>query len=141
MGGLRGLGKRNRGYGDLGRDRDANNEDLHGLLNDDPGLDGENRHNAGSFSGTRDDAPLLAANDHRRRPSVDAFNKLGSHLRLPSFLSASPGPQEPPDDAEGQGEEHDPASSRTVSVGTPQIARFPANAVSNAKYTPVSFCL
>src|ERR1700730_3638032 len=34
MGGLRGLGKRNRGYGDLGRDRDGNNEDLHGLLSD-----------------------------------------------------------------------------------------------------------
>ena len=139
MGGLRGLGKRNRGYGDLGRDRGANNEDLHGLLNDEPGLDGANRYSAGSFSEMQDEAPLLAASGHRRRPSVDAFNRLGSHLRLPSFLSVPARPQEPPDDAEVQEEEHDPASSRAVSVGISQTARFPANAVSNAKYTPVSF--
>jgi phospholipid-translocating ATPase len=139
MGGLRGLGKRNRGYGDLGRDRGANSEDLHGLLNDEPGLDGANGYSAGSFSEMQDEAPLLAASGHRRRPSVDAFNRLGSHLRLPSFLSVPARPQEPPDDAEVQGEEHDPASSRAVSVGISQTARFPANAVSNAKYTPVSF--
>lgn len=139
MGGLRGLGKRNRGYGDLGRDRGANNEDLHGLLNDEPGLDGANGYSAGSFSEMQDEAPLLAASGHRRRPSVDAFNRLGSHLRLPSFLSVPARPQEPPDDAEVQEEEHDPASSRAVSVGISQTARFPANAVSNAKYTPVSF--
>ena len=139
MGGLRGLGKRNRGYGDLGRDRDTNHEDLRGLLNDEPGVDGTNRYPTESSSGAEDVAPLLAANGHRRRPSIDAFNKLGSHLRLSSFLSASTGSQALPDEAEIQAEEHDPASSRTVSVGTSQTARFPPNAVSNAKYTPVSF--
>jgi phospholipid-translocating ATPase len=139
MGGSRGLGKRNRGYGDLGRDRDTNHEDLRGLLNDEPGVDGTNRYPTESSSGAEDVAPLLAANGHRRRPSIDAFNKLGSHLRLPSFLSASTGSQALPDEAEIQAEEHDPASSRTVSVGTSQTARFPPNAVSNAKYTPVSF--
>ena len=139
MGGSRGLGKRNRGYGDLGRDRDTNHEDLRGLLNDEPGVDGTNRYPTESSSGAEDVAPLLAANGHRRRPSIDAFNKLGSHLRLPSFLSASTGSQALPDEAEVQAEEHDPASSRTVSVGTSQTARFPPNAVSNAKYTPVSF--
>jgi phospholipid-translocating ATPase len=139
MGGLRGLGKRNRGYGDLGRDRDTNHEDLRGLLNDEPGVDGTNRYPTGSSSGSEDVAPLLAANGHRRRPSIDTFNKLGSHLRLPSFLSASTGSQALPDEVEVQAEEHDPASSRTVSVGTSQTARFPPNAISNAKYTPVSF--
>jgi len=139
MGGSRGLGKRNRGYGDLGRDRDTNHEDLRGLLNDEPGVDGTNRYPTESSSGAEDVAPLLAANGHRRRPSIDAFNKLGSHLRLSSFLSASTGSQALPDEAEIQAEEHDPASSRTVSVGTSQTARFPPNAVSNAKYTPVSF--
>jgi phospholipid-translocating ATPase len=138
MGGLRGLGKRNRGYGDLGRDRDRNSEDLHGLLSDEPGVDCANRYSAGSSNGGEDGAPLLAANGHRRRPSIDSFNKLGSHLRLPSFLSTT-GSQAPPDDAEEQAEEHDPSSSRTVSVGASQTARFPPNAVSNAKYTPVSF--
>lgn len=142
MGGLRGLGNRNRGYGDLGRNRDTD-DDLHGLLDDEQGLDGANRNSGGSLNSAEDDAPLLPGSSHRRRPSVDAFNRvkgnLGSHLRLPSFLSNSGASQVAPDDAEVMEEEHDPASSRTVSVGTLQTARFPANAVSNAKYTPISF--
>lgn len=142
MGGLRGLGKRNRGYGDLGRNRDTDSEDLHGLLNDEPAVDGANRHSAGSYNSVEDDAPLLSDSRHRRRPSIDAFNRvtgLGSHLRLPSFLSGPAEPQALPGDAEVEEEEHDPASSRTVSVGSSQSARFPPNAVSNAKYTPWSF--
>lgn len=142
MGGLRGLGNRNRGYGDLGRNRDTD-DDLHGLLDDEQGLDGTNRNSGGSLNSAEDDAPLLPGSGHRRRPSVDAFNRvkgnLGSHLRLPSFLSNSGASQVAPDDAEIMEEEHDPASSRTVSVGTLQTARFPANAVSNAKYTAISF--
>ena len=142
MGGLRGLGKRNRGYGDLGRNRDTDSEDLHGLLNDEPGVYEANRHSAGSFNSVEDDAPLLSGSRHRRRPSIDAFNRvagLGSHLRLPSFLSGTAGSQPPQGDTEVEEEEHDPASSRTVSVGISQSARFPPNAVSNAKYTPWSF--
>jgi phospholipid-translocating ATPase len=143
MGGLRGLGNRNRGYGDLGRERDTDDDDLHGLLDDEQGLDGANRNSGGSLNSAEDDAPLLSGSGHRQRPSVDAFNRvkgnLGSHLRLPGFLSASGSSPTAPDDAETQEEEHDPASSRTVSVGTTQTARFPANAVSNAKYTPISF--
>lgn len=136
MGGLR-SGKRNRGYGDLGRDRDIDAEDLHGLLNDDTGGDASNRNSRGSVN--EDDAPLLSGSRHRRRPSVDALKTLGSHIRLPSFLSSGSGMDLPPDANETQEEEHDPASSRTVSVGTTQSARFPPNAVSNAKYTPWSF--
>lgn len=138
MSGLRGLGKRNRGYGDLGRDRDANSEDLHGLLHGEQSLDGANRLSDGSGNSAEDDAPLLFTGGHRRRPSIDALNKLGSHIRLPSFLSTA-GSQAPAENDEAEEEEHDPASSRTVSVGTAQSARFPPNAVSNAKYTPVSF--
>lgn len=140
MSGLRGFGKRNR-YGDLGRDRNANNEDLSGLLNDDTGVDGGGRHSAGSFNSVEDDAPLLSgAHGRRRRPSIDAaFNKLGSHLRLPSFLSTSAGGSEAQHQDGDQEEEDDAAASRTVSVGTLQTTRFPPNAVSNAKYTPFSF--
>lgn len=144
MGGLRGLGKRNRGYGDLGRNRDTDSEDLRGLLNEEPGVDGPNRHSGGSFNSAEDDVPLLtgSASGHGRRPSIDAFKgvaNLGSHMRLPSFLTGAAGSQPPPGDTEAEEEEHDPASSRTVSVGTFQSARFPPNAVSNAKYTPWSF--
>ena len=142
MGGLRGLGKRNRGYGDLGRSMNTDSEDFHGLLNDEPAVDEANRHSAGSFNSVEDDEPLLSGRRQRRRPSIDAFNKvtgLGPHLRLPSFLSGAAAAQLLPDDAEGEEEEHDPASSRTISVGTTQSTRFPPNAVSNAKYTPWSF--
>ena len=140
MGGLRGLGNRNRGYGDLGRNRDTDSEHLHGLLQDGAEIEGTNRHSAGSFNSVEDDAPLLSGTSHHhRRPSLDTFNKLGSHIRLPSFLSGASTSRPPPDDAEIIEEEHDPASSRTVSVGISQSARFPPNAVSNAKYTPVSF--
>ncbi|EKD16376.1 phospholipid-translocating P-type ATPase [Drepanopeziza brunnea f. sp. 'multigermtubi' MB_m1] len=140
MSGLRGAGKRNRGYGDLGRDRDANTEDLHGLLNESPDLDGANRLSAGSSRSAEDDAPLLPGpkGSHRRQPSLDALNKLGSHIRLPSFLSNA-GSQSPPENNDTEEEEHDPASSRTVFVGTAQSARFTPNAISNAKYTPISF--
>ncbi|KAG0648538.1 putative phospholipid-transporting ATPase NEO1 [Hyphodiscus hymeniophilus] len=142
MGGLRGLGKRNRGYGDLGRNRDTDSEDLQGLLHDGPALDGANRHSAGSFNSVDDDAPLLSGSRQQRRTSIEALNRvtgLGSHLRLPSFLSGVAEPQQQSGDAEVEEEEHDPASSRTISVGATQSARFPPNAVSNAKYTPWSF--
>jgi len=140
MGGLRGLGNRNRGYGDLGRDRDT--EDLHGLLNDNAGIDGATRNSGASSNSIEDDAPLLSGSRQRRRPSMEAFKKaadIGSRLRLPSFLSTTSNPQLLPDENEIQEEEHDPASSRTISVGAAQSARFPPNAVSNAKYTPISF--
>jgi phospholipid-translocating ATPase len=142
MGGLRGLGNRNRGYGDLGRDRDTDADDLHGLLHDESGQDGATHNSDGSLNSAEDDAPLLTGIRHRRRPSIDAFKKaadIGSRLRLPSFLSTASTSQQLPSDEEIREEEHDPASSRTVSVGTTQSQRFPPNAVSNAKYTPVSF--
>ncbi|RDL35386.1 Phospholipid-transporting ATPase [Venustampulla echinocandica] len=140
MGGLRGT-QRNRGYGygDLGRRRETEDDDLQGLLNDDHDLEegSQNRSSAGSLN-AEDDAPLLSPNSkgHRRRPRGPSF---GPHLRLPSFLSSSAAPQAVADDVDEQEQEHDPASSRTVSVGTSQSARFPPNAVSNAKYTPISF--
>ncbi|KAG9246336.1 P-type ATPase-like protein [Calycina marina] len=135
MSGLRNQANRNRGYGDLGRDRDATSEDLHGLLDGDV----EEHRVPGMRLNGRDDA-VLKGPGHRRKPSVESFKKIGSQIRLPSFLSRSPSAIGPGlIDDEPQEEEHDPASSRNVSVGAPQSSRFPANAVSNAKYTPISF--
>lgn len=118
-------------------------EDLRGLLED------ENRHSDSSHgqSGDEDSALLSSRNDdrprHQRKSS--ALSRFQSNIRLPSFLSAgSPNRQATQlgqnvpeqDDAE---EEHDPTTQRTIAVGQAQVARFPANAVSNAKYTPWSF--
>ncbi|PQE23125.1 phospholipid-translocating P-type ATPase protein [Rutstroemia sp. NJR-2017a WRK4] len=147
MGGLRNIG-RNRGYGDLGRNRDADNdEDRQGLLNDDHGGDGMARTSGGSSNAADDDAPLLSGNGsgssssrRRRRSSFNKVTNVGSQLRLPSFLSGNKNTTQPvEDDGDEQEEDHDPASSRTVAVGATQTSRFPPNAVSNAKYTPISF--
>lgn len=129
--------------GRLRRKQEPEEEDLRGLIED------ENRHSEGSYGQSGDeDAALLSSrnNDrprHQRKPS--ALSRFQSTIRLPSFLSASsPNRQAiqlgegPPEDDDAE-EEHDPTSQRTIAVGQPQTARFPANAVSNAKYTPWSF--
>ncbi|KAL1601411.1 putative aminophospholipid-translocase [Paraconiothyrium brasiliense] len=118
-------------------------EDLRGLIED------ENRHSDGSYgqSGDEDSALLSSRNNdrprHQRKPS--ALSRFQSTIRLPSFLSASsPNRQaiqlgETAPEQDGAEEEHDPTTQRTIAVGQSQTARFPANAVSNAKYTPWSF--
>ncbi|KAI9650017.1 putative aminophospholipid-translocase [Ciborinia camelliae] len=145
MGGLRNFG-RNRGYGDLGRNRDldTDTEDLRGLLNDDFGGDGMGRTSGGSSNAADDDAPLLSgersgSSRRRRRSSFDKVKNISSQLRLPSFLSGNNNSQPPLEEEDEQEEKHDSASSRTVQVGATQTSRFPPNAVSNAKYTPISF--
>jgi phospholipid-translocating ATPase len=142
MGGLRGPGNRNRGYGDLGRRRDTESEDFRGLLADEHDGTSSRDDEARSHS-AQDDAPLLSSRERKRRPSMDAalsrVSRLSSRVRLPSFLSSSSASIALPADNESKEEEHDPASSRTVSIGVPQATRFPPNAVSNAKYTPFSF--
>jgi phospholipid-translocating ATPase len=140
MGGLRGPGKR-RGYGDLGRNRTEDGEDSQGLLNGESSIEGA-RQSRDSQDG-EDTGPLLSGGRHRRaRPSIDAFDKVaefGSRLRLPSFMSGTNATNVAQDDEGVLEEENDPASSRTISVGVIQSSSFPANAVSNAKYTPWSF--
>lgn len=145
MGGLRNFG-RNRGYGDLGKNRDVDtdSEDLRALLNDDFGGDGMGRSSRGSSNAADDDVPLLSGEGsegsrRRRRQSSDKVKNISTQLRLPSFLSGNDSSQPSPEEGDEREEEHDAASSRTVQVGAVQTSRFPPNAISNAKYTPISF--
>lgn len=127
------------------RKEDPEDEDLRGLIDDD---ERENRNSAGSYGQSGDDdSPLLPASTNPRRSTQrkpSALSKLSAGLRLPSFLSKHDGHRAiqlgddgaDNDDAE---EEHDPTTQRSISVGALQSSRFPANAVSNAKYTPWSF--
>jgi phospholipid-translocating ATPase len=142
MGGSRGSANRNRGYGELGRRRDTESEDLRGLLADEHD-GGPSREDEARFGTAQDEAPLLSSRERPQRPSVDAaisrVSRLSSRVRLPSFLSSSGSSVALRDENESKSEDHDPASSRTVSVGISQATRFPPNAVSNAKYTPISF--
>jgi phospholipid-translocating ATPase len=125
------------------RKEEPEDEDLRGLLDDD---ERDNRNSAGSYRQSGDDdSPLLPASTNPRRATQrkpSALSKLSAGLRLPSFLSKQDagaiqlGDDGADHDAE---EEHDPTTQRNISVGASQTSRFPANAVSNAKYTPWSF--
>jgi phospholipid-translocating ATPase len=128
----------------INRRESEEEDDLEGLLHGD---EDATRNSAGSHGTSGDDdAPLLPSANRRprQRQSQGALSRIGSKLRLASFMSSmgpgagSPGrdPLEPDEDGLT---EHDPASNRTVAVGQIQSTRFPPNAVSNAKYTPWSF--
>lgn len=141
MGGLRGVGNRSRGYGELGRPRDGDTDDVGDLEGEGGGI--TTRNSVGSFGSIHDDdAPLLAPSGYgKRRADRDdsgGSSRLG-HMRLPSFLSGPSDSHPQNDNEQDQEEEHDPTSSRAVLVGLSQPSRYPANAVSNAKYTPWSF--
>jgi phospholipid-translocating ATPase len=128
------------------RAQEAEEEDLRGLIEDDE----EPNRDSGASSGPigDDDAPLLPTQGGRRRERhsqrpANTLTRLSSALRLPSFMSAA-GPDSTDarlheDREESDADDHDPTTQRTVSVGRLQTSRFPANAVSNAKYTPWSF--
>ncbi|KAJ4310264.1 putative aminophospholipid-translocase [Neodidymelliopsis sp. IMI 364377] len=122
---------------------DSEDEDLRGLIDDD---ERETRNSAGSYGQSGDDdAPLLPTSNNPRRTQqrkTSTLARLGSNLRLPAFLSKNDAGAIQLDDSNGHDdaeEEHDPTTQRTISVGALQTSRFPANAVSNAKYTPWSF--
>ncbi|RDA88213.1 hypothetical protein CP532_0341 [Ophiocordyceps camponoti-leonardi (nom. inval.)] len=111
MGSLRRAQKRGRGYGDLGAPRDHSTD-----------TDGFSSGNGD------DDVPLLGGEQPSHPP-----RRRESRVRLPGFMSRTEddGPQDKPED--------DASTSRTVVVGSVQATRFPANLVSNAKYTALTF--
>ncbi|KAF1997195.1 phospholipid-translocating P-type ATPase [Amniculicola lignicola CBS 123094] len=126
--------------------QEVDDEDLRGLIEDD---DVGNRSSGGSFGQPAEDhAPLLPSQREQRRPprETSALQRYASNLRLPSFLSPAASQNAPAaiqlGDGDGESDaedEHDATSQRTITVGQLQTSRFPANAVSNAKYTPWSF--
>ncbi|KAI1498470.1 hypothetical protein F5X99DRAFT_393267 [Biscogniauxia marginata] len=134
MGGLRRPGNRSRDYGELGRNR-GGDEDAMALLDDDA---------QGHVYPAGDDAPLL--DEHGPRPQRRSFTndrlqnlaRLGSSLKLPSFMSSSHANPHEDDDTIAK-EEDDPSSSRVIAVGSSQSTRYPPNLVSNAKYTAITF--
>ncbi|KAJ4187140.1 putative aminophospholipid-translocase [Fusarium falciforme] len=133
MGGLRRASKRNRGYGDLGQDRDGADEHSQALLGGEQDGNGP-RWSEGSGYG-EDDRPLLGDQASQSRRSMNS-DRVTSRLRLPSFMSGSKKPE--PNDADDQ-EDDDPSASRHVAVGSTQPVRFPNNIISNAKYTALTF--
>ncbi|KAG6063633.1 hypothetical protein E4U32_001048 [Claviceps aff. humidiphila group G2b] len=133
MGGLRRASKRGsaRSYGELGQNRDDANEHMRALLGD---------HDEPGGSHAEDDAPLLGGRQHQKSRSRHVSI---SSIRLPSFLSGHKSQTHSQHECEDEDNEdngdHDPSTARHVAVGSIQASRFPANIVSNAKYTALTF--
>ncbi|KAJ5330809.1 hypothetical protein N7476_000592 [Penicillium atrosanguineum] len=117
--------------------RTEREEDTDALLQD-GGEDGLRRSQASSHNLTDDDAPLLDRRGSTRLFNDDEPSNNGGRFRLPrlqgpSFIqSITNRLRSKPDDPSN----HPP---REVLVGQHQATKYPANVVSNAKYTPWSF--
>ncbi|KAH7008471.1 hypothetical protein EDB80DRAFT_777087 [Ilyonectria destructans] len=133
MGGLRRANKRGRGYGDLGQNRDGNDEHSQSLLGGEADGSGQRWSEGSGYS--EDNRPLLGDQDSQPRRSFGSERR-PSRFGLPSFISGSKKPDQ--NDADDQ-EEDDPSASRHVAVGSSQPVRFPTNIISNAKYTALTF--
>jgi phospholipid-translocating ATPase len=141
MGGLRKSAKPSRGYGELGHNRDRDEDTM--VLADDGAQD--QRYSDGSGT-AGDDAPLLQLEGGltRRRSAaggLQAFAQMRSNLRMPSFMSSHSVRREDnsDDDLDLDQELDNTTASRTVTVGLVQATRYPPNLVSNAKYTAFTF--
>lgn len=118
-----------RGYKRATAERYQDDGDLEALVGD----DSEHGHPETPIDATP--APLLPRSGVRRlsQQSLPAFAK------FKAFLTSRTSANQSGNDVDDPDEEHDPSTNRTISVGQRQSAKYPPNAVSNAKYTPVSF--
>ncbi|KAH9845566.1 putative phospholipid-transporting ATPase IIB [Teratosphaeria destructans] len=139
---------RNLRFGGRRRPRDEDAEDLEALVGSDEQRGeeeedqlGQSRRNASHGGGGEDAGARRVSQQSIARYTtktrndiwrfIPFFNRHNSPVHLPS-TAATKTDDEPEDD-------HDPSANRTISVGQKQGARFPPNAISNAKYTPWSF--
>ncbi|KAL1583062.1 hypothetical protein WHR41_08443 [Cladosporium halotolerans] len=128
---------RNLRFGGRRRPREED-EDMEALIDSE---DGARKRESNGFGG--DDAPLLNGSSRRwSQQGLDPFSETrprrGVWKYMP-FGKRSSSIALPSNAVEEPEEEHDPSAQRTVSAAQKQSARFPANAVSHAKYTPWSF--
>ena len=136
--GLRGFGRRYRKT-DGSREDIEPDEGLQDLLYDDM----EVRDSTGSITNPDDTVSLLPHTRSKRAEQQDvkgSSQSITARIRLPSFMSRGPsniGTASP------HMEEHDELakhrSTRNIDIGQYPPPRYPANAISNAKYTPWSF--
>lgn len=129
---------RNLRFGGRRRPREED-EDMEALLDDDHVTQ---KREGNSFGG--DDAAMLNGNSRRMSHSgLDFFSETsprkGVWKYMPFAGKRSSSIALPAGAIEEPEEEHDPSAQRTVFAAQKQSARFPANAVSHAKYTPWSF--
>lgn len=107
-------------------------------LLEDHGDEGLRRSNGSSGNLAEDDAPLLDRRDSTRLSREHEPSKKGGRSRLPGitgpgFLQAAA------NRLRRHTEDQENKPPREVLVGQYQTTKYPANVVSNAKYTPWSF--
>jgi phospholipid-translocating ATPase len=129
---------RNLRFGGRRRPREED-EDMEALLDD---TDGTTKRETNSFGG--DDAPMLNGSSRRMSQQgmdmfLEATPRKGVWKYMPFAGKRSSSIALPASAIEEAEEEHDPSAQRMVFAAQKQSARFPANAVSHAKYTPWSF--
>ncbi|KAG9689237.1 phospholipid-translocating P-type ATPase-like protein, partial [Aureobasidium melanogenum] len=107
---------------------DADADDLEALVGRDSQAHERHSHT--------DHAPLSHTSRLRRLSDKSQSALAKFRARLNPFSRSTPLDNDDDDEPE---DEHDPASNRSIVVGARQDAKYPPNAVSNAKYTPVSF--
>lgn len=139
------------------QNEDEDAEDLNGLIGDDD-LDGGQKRTREGSAWEQDDAPLLSNGSgalRRRfsqqgglwqypeiRPRQQRWGGISSKLRkhIPFLSSPSALLSLPDPDPESSAEDNLTGSSpRTVKLTRKQLTTYPANAISNAKYTALSF--
>jgi phospholipid-translocating ATPase len=76
------------------------------------------------------------ATGHLTRPTLSSDHKKSGIARLKDLLFSDVQQSSPNDEPE---DDHDPSSNRTILVGHRQTSKFPANAVSNSRYTAYDF--
>jgi phospholipid-translocating ATPase len=124
-------------YGNIGRRRGEQADDIHGLLGYHDEADKRDATDVRKMINGDGHSPTAG---HGRKKRNDGHgSRFGSTLRFPSFRSAASGGTAPEHLEQDSEQEHDPSAARHILVGQLQPSRFPPNSVSNAKYTPWSF--
>lgn len=128
---LRGIGRRKPISGEADF-----NDDLHGLLNDEPEVDEVDKY----VSSSAEDTSLLTQIKKPRWRRGGMFAKLGKYSQLLNYIFTSgSNTYMERNVTENQEKELGVSPSRLISVGEPQSSRYPPNTISNTKYTPFSF--
>lgn len=117
-------------HGEVDGDTDA--------LLEDRGDDGLRTSHGSSQNMAEDDAPLLDRRNSTRLSRETEPPKKGGRLRLPSLRGPS-FLQSATSRLRGNVEDQENKPPREIFVGQYQTIKYPANVVSNAKYTPWSF--
>ncbi|PHH52335.1 putative phospholipid-transporting ATPase IIB [Ceratocystis fimbriata CBS 114723] len=159
---LRMGGRRTRRYGDLGQNRD-DHDDTENLIGGSSGGGHHSRQNSGLTDD--DDTPLLSSGGgfggagggldpgnggswaQKRHRQQTMAQKIKTHIQsvMPwgsgSDSLRSPRVSSPAGNASDDEDDNsqDAGSARIVAVGSIQSTHFPANGVSNAKYTALTF--